>query len=71
MATKSIEIKCLAPKCGKWFNSPIFFGDIRSFDISVMTGNIVQCPHCNSITPCNKENMRVRADEGGFLGSDT
>lgn len=71
MPTKTVEIKCLNPKCGKWFKSPIFIGDLESFDSSALAGNNVQCPHCGKMTPCNKENMRIRADEGGFRGKDT
>ena len=68
---KTIEVKCLNPKCGKWSPSPIFFGDINSFDSSIMYGNQAQCSNCGAMTPCNKENMRVRANEGGFKGKDT
>ena len=68
---KTIEIKCLNSKCGKWFSSPIFFDDLNSFDTSEMYGNMVQCPECGMMTPCNKENMRVRAIEGGFKGNYT
>lgn len=67
--TKVLEIKCL--NCGTWFPSPIFFGDINSFDTSIMSGNSAQCPHCHKMTGCNKENMRVISEEGGFRGKDT
>ena len=66
---KSIEIQCI--NCKEWFVSPIFFGDIDSFDSSTMIGNRVNCPKCGSIVPCNKENMRVRSSDGGFKGIDT
>jgi len=66
-----IQIKCLNPSCGTWFPSPIFFGDTESFDSSMLEGNTVQCSSCGSMTPCNKENMRVRGKDGGFVGSDT
>lgn len=69
MATKSIEIKCYW--CRSWFNSPIFFGDLDSLDNSTLEENLAQCRYCNKMTPCNKENMRVRADEGGLLGNAT
>jgi hypothetical protein len=36
-----------------------------------MEGNTVKCPHCGKITGCNKENMKVHHEEGGFLGTDT
>lgn len=68
---KTIEIKCLNQKCGHWFKSPIFFGNLGTFDTAYMSGNLVQCPYCGKMTPCNKENMRVRADKGGFKGKDT
>jgi hypothetical protein len=68
---KEIQIKCLKKDCGTWFPSPIFFGDTSSFDTSTLVGNTVQCPECNSMTPCNKENMRVRAKDSGFVGSNT
>lgn len=71
MATKSIEIKCSNPSCNSWFPSPIFFGDMNSFDTSMLIGNKAQCPKCNKMTGCNKENMRVRSDDGGFRGKDT
>lgn len=67
--TKSIEIQCL--NCKTWFTSPIFFGDINSFDASQLSGNTVTCPKCRKSTGCNKENMRVKSDDGGFRGKDT
>lgn len=66
---KTLEIRCT--NCGTWFNSPIFFGDTGSFDASTVLGNIVQCPNCNKMVSCNKENMRVRSKNGGFSGIDT
>ncbi|MFY0758750.1 hypothetical protein AB1K32_07705 [Metabacillus dongyingensis] len=66
---KTLEIKCTS--CNTWFPSPIFFGDINSFDSSTLLGNIVQCPKCSSMVGCNKENMRVIANDGGFRGKDT
>lgn len=66
-----IQILCLNYKCVKWFNSPIFFGDMESLMSSTLIGNEAQCPHCGQMTPCNKENMRVRSVDGGFRGLDT
>lgn len=66
---EELQIKCL--NCNTWFPSPIFFGDLVSFDKSSMEGNTVQCPNCNKMTSCNKENMRVRASGGGFVGNKT
>lgn len=68
---KEIQIKCLNGACGVWFPSPIFIEDTGSFDTSILIGNNAQCPDCGHMTPCNKENMRVRAKNGGFLGKDT
>ena len=66
---KTLEIRCT--DCGTWFASPIFFGEMESFDTSTMIGNTVQCPNCNKMVSCNKENMRVRSENGGFSGIDT
>jgi len=65
----SIEIRC--SKCNTWFPSPIFFGDMTSFESSMLIGNQVQCPKCNEMVGCNKENMRVISEKGGFRGNDT
>lgn len=70
-AVKTIEIKCSNLQCGEWFDSPIFFGDLNSFDTSTLEGNIVQCPKCHTMVGCNKENMKVRSNDGGFSGTDT
>ena len=64
-----IEIRC--QHCSKWFPSPIMFGDDESFDTSMLIGNTVTCAHCRRMTGCNKENMRVRGQGGGFVGKDT
>jgi len=66
---KSLEIRC--EQCEKWFRSPIAFGDDESFDTSTLIGNKAQCSHCGTMTGCNKENMRLRTEDGGFLGIDT
>lgn len=66
---KSIEIKC--SHCGTWFPSPIGFGDMSSFDSSTLIGNKVQCQNCQKMVSCNKENMRIRSEDGGFTGIDT
>lgn len=67
----SCRIRCLNDKCGKIFNSPFQFGDAESFFTSTLIGNKVQCPHCNQMTNCNKENMLFRTDDEGFAGKDT
>lgn len=65
---ESIDVRCL--KCREWFPSPIFITPWNSFSESQIVGNIAQCPHCGKMTPCDKENYRVRFKNGGFLGSD-
>ena len=67
--TEDISIRCL--NCRKWFPSPIFFGDSETFDTSILFGNLAQCPHCGKMTGCDKNNLRVRFEDGGSLGVDT
>jgi len=66
---KKVQVKCL--NCKQWFDSPFFFGDLDSFETSTLEGNQAQCPHCGKMTGCNKENMRVSAEDAGFVGRDT
>jgi len=68
---KEIQILCLNRSCIKWFPSPIFFGDMETLLSSFTFGNLAQCPHCHEMTPCNKENMRARSEQGGWRGLDT
>lgn len=70
---KSIEIRCLNPDCKKWFKSPIFIDKLDTLTSinTKLIGNTAECPHCNEMTPCNKENMRARAKGGGFIGMYT
>jgi len=69
--SKVNEIQIHCTSCDTWFKSPIFFGDSKSFNTSKMIGNKVNCPSCNKTISCNKENMRVRHEDGGFVGIDT
>lgn len=69
MTTTTVEIRC--EHCKRWFASPIAFGDPKSFDLTTMYGNSAQCPHCREMTGCNKENMRMRHGDGGFVGNAT
>jgi hypothetical protein len=59
------EIRCT--DCQRWFMSPIQFGDAGSYFNSTLRGNRAKCPHCQSIVPINKENMRFseRREDGG------
>jgi predicted RNA-binding Zn-ribbon protein involved in translation (DUF1610 family) len=68
---RQIDIRC--EHCREWFPSPIGFGESESFESSTMVliGNQVQCPKCGKMTGCDKENMRLRHEAGGFLGKDT
>lgn len=70
-ALKNIETRCL--NCGHWFPSPIGFGSMETFGSSSLSGNLVTCPHCRQMTPCNKENTRFSTIDGtaGFVGIDT
>jgi len=65
---ESIDVRCL--NCRKWFPSPIFISPWNSLAEATLFGNLAQCPHCREMTPCNKENYRVRFKNGGFMGSD-
>ena len=68
---KEILIRCKI--CGKWFSSPITFGNSDSFDTSMLIGNQARCRNCGKMTGCDKKNIRVRyeGDDGGFLGIGT
>lgn len=63
------EIRC--EHCGAWFQSPMQFGNADAFFGSVLLGNQVQCRHCGKMGGCNKENMRFRAENEGFVGDKT
>lgn len=68
------EIRCAY--CDQWSRSQIALGDEKSFFGTAMRENMHQCPFCNKMTPCNKENMRfgVRDDNGRVFyteGKDT
>ena len=65
----SVEIYC--NQCKKWFPAPISFGDFNSFDASILIGNTVECEYHGGMINCNKENMRIRGENGGFKGIDT
>jgi len=51
------QTQVVCPKCKTIFNSPIAFGDRKSFESATLIGNVVNCPKCGSMIPCNKENM--------------
>jgi hypothetical protein len=67
---KSVNIKC--GHCGTSFRSPIFFGDVGSFETATTAGNKAQCPKCKRMIDCNKENMSyiLEGSVGGSMGPD-
>jgi DNA-directed RNA polymerase subunit RPC12/RpoP len=67
--TIKVSIRCL--HCGKEFPSPIGYGDSETFDTAQVYGNTVTCPYCGKMTGCNKENTRIKFEEGGFIGNKT
>ncbi len=69
--SKINEISIRCKSCDEWFPSPIFFENTDSFDSSMLYNNRAQCRHCGQMTGCDKENLRVRFEGGGFLGLDT
>jgi hypothetical protein len=69
--SKTTEISIRCQHCKKWFPSPIFMGDSKSFNTATLFNNKAQCHHCKRMTGCDKENFRARFENGGFLGSDT
>lgn len=64
--TVSIDVRCL--HCRSWFPSPIVLGDSKTFDSSTLFNNLTRCPHCRQWTGCDKENFRVRFEDGGHVG---
>lgn len=67
---KAVNILC--GHCGLRFPSPIFLGDMFTFETATTSGNRAECPRCREMIHCNKENMSyVLADgSGGSVGSD-
>ena len=66
--TLSITIRCL--HCSSKFPSPIFMTPYSTFSTATLFGNLAQCPSCNKMTACNKENFVARFEGGGFLGNN-
>lgn len=64
-----VLIRCL--NCGEWFNSPISFSELQPFDTATLYGNKAQCQQCGKMTDCNKENIKMRFEDGGFVGDET
>lgn len=53
----------VCPHCKEIFRSPIAFGDRRAFETATLSGNILHCPKCRKVVPCNKENMIFSEDK--------
>jgi hypothetical protein len=68
---KIIEVRCSNPECKHWFRSPVGFDSTESFDSAILYGNKVYCPDCKTMTICHKENIRIRAEDGGFMENET
>ena len=66
-----IQIRCLNNSCKTWFKSPISFATFTTFETCMLIGNRVQCPNCGQMTPCNKENVKILFEGGGFVGGQT
>ena len=55
-----VETFIFCPKCKELFNSPISFGDRRSYELAILAttpDSIATCPKCGTVIPVNKENM--------------
>lgn len=59
-------------RCKTKFRSPIFFADTDTFETATTSGNITQCPSCNALISCNKDNMSytLADSSGGFVGEN-
>ncbi|CAN7409619.1 hypothetical protein LJR015_004008 [Peribacillus frigoritolerans] len=64
----SIDVYCKI--CKTWSQAPLFIRDTETFASMVASGNTTNCPKGHIINS-NKENFRVRSDDGGFRGNDT
>ena len=71
-----IVVKCQNEGCGKFFKSPVGFGEIdgfgdkETFESVKMTGNRTICPHCQKGTPLDKKFMKVTCDDGSVINPD-
>jgi hypothetical protein len=67
---KAVNIKCA--HCGTTFPSPIFMGDVPTFESALTWGNKAQCPTCHRMIDCNKDNMSyvLEGSVGGLVGGD-
>ena len=56
-------VVCNKKECSAVFPSPISFGSRQTFETANLSGNMVTCPKCRSMVPCNKENMIFKEDD--------
>jgi hypothetical protein len=66
---KELHVRCL--KCNEWISFPILFREFVSYILYKMEGEQLECPHCEEMTDCNKQNMQFRAQDAGFVGIAT
>ena len=59
---QELEIHC--GTCGYWIPA---VGPEPTSDAATMIGTVVQCRKCLQRTTCAPENMRVRAEGGGYV----
>ena len=59
---REIHVHC--GHCDQWIPSPMPFGSDVSFDTNTLIGNQLECPNCMQWTGCDKDNMRVRYEDG-------
>jgi len=67
---KEIQIYCI--NCGEWFPTPAsWLGDSETLDIATLEGKQAVCPLCGKMIVCDKDNMRVVLENGGFSDNKT
>ncbi len=64
------EISVQCEHCGKWFPYKIGM-TIKTFNSATLFGNTTNCPHCKKMTGYDKENVKVRSTDAGFVGDKT
>lgn len=69
MESAKTQVRC--SHCKTWFPSAIQIDDLDTFNMARITGNLQQCPSCGKMTSCNKESVRIRTKDGGYIGKDT
>ena len=69
--SKVVQVVVRCSSCRGWIPSPISFSNKDNFDSATLIGNELTCPSCDKVTACNERNMRLRYDDGGFVGDET